>query len=99
MKPAAPAARGAATLGERGRVVEPSFGEIRIPAFLRAPGAIVLCLLALAPPARADLIVPANGVVDLAGGTVDLACTDLVVAGTLQVGGGAIVNARNVTIQ
>jgi hypothetical protein len=52
-----------------------------------------------APPALADFVVPANAVVNLGSGTVDLACTDLIVAGTLQVASGSIVNARHVTIQ
>jgi hypothetical protein len=49
--------------------------------------------------AHADLVVPANSVMNLASGTVDLACTDLVVAGTLQLASGSILNARHVTIQ
>jgi MYXO-CTERM domain-containing protein len=61
--------------------------------------ALLLWAIVLAPLARADLVVPANAVVDLGGGTIDLACTDLVVAGTLQVGSGQVVNVRNVTIQ
>ena len=36
---------------------------------------------------------------NLASGTVDLACTDLVVAGTLQLASGSVLNARHVTIQ
>lgn len=53
----------------------------------------------LASLARADLVIPANAIVNLGGGTTDLACTDLVIAGTLQLGSGQVVNARNVTIQ
>ena len=49
--------------------------------------------------AAADLVVPANAVGTLNGGTLDLGCTDLIVAGTLQLGGGQVLNARNVTIQ
>jgi len=49
--------------------------------------------------AAADFIVPANAIVSLNSGTLDLGCTDLIVAGTLQVGGGQVLNARNVTIQ
>ncbi len=33
------------------------------------------------------------------GGTLDLGCTDLIVAGTLEIGNGQVLNARNVTIQ
>lgn len=77
------------------------------PALVRRAGARSLAALAAAicfvlpwlPEARADLIVPANGIVNLNGGQVDLACTDLVVAGTLLLGTGSVVNARNVTIQ
>ncbi len=36
---------------------------------------------------------------NLASGTVDLACTDLIVAGTLQIASGSVLNARHVTIQ
>jgi len=49
--------------------------------------------------ARADLIVPAASVMSLASGVVDLACTDLVVGGTLHVNAGQVVNVRHVTIQ
>jgi len=50
-------------------------------------------------PAAADFIVPANSVVSLNGGTLDLGCTDLIVAGILQVGSGKVLNARNVMVQ
>jgi IPTL-CTERM motif len=56
-------------------------------------------IVATARPAHADLIVPANSVMSLDSGIVDLACTDVIVAGTLQVASGSIVNARHVTIQ
>ncbi len=49
--------------------------------------------------AAADFIVPANAIVSLNGGTLDLGCTDLIVAGTLQLGSGQVLNARNVTVQ
>ena len=49
--------------------------------------------------AAADFIVPANAVASLNGGTLDLGCTDLIVAGTLRLGSGQVLNARNVTIQ
>jgi IPTL-CTERM motif len=60
---------------------------------------ITIAALVIARPAHADLVVPANSVVNLASGAIDLACTDVVVAGTLQVASGSIVNARHVTIQ
>ena len=57
-------------------------------------------LLLLHPaPAAADVVVPASATGSLNGGTLDLGCTDLIVAGTLQLGGGQVLNARNVTIQ
>ena len=49
--------------------------------------------------AAADFTVPPNAIVSLNGGTLDLACTDLIVAGTLQLGNGLVLNARNVKIQ
>jgi len=49
--------------------------------------------------AHADLIVGAGSTTTLGSGVVDLACTDLIVAGTLQIASGSIHNARNVTIQ
>ena len=57
-----------------------------------------LALLAAGQNASADLVVPAGATYALAGGTTDLACTDIVVGGTLDLGGGTIVNARNVTL-
>jgi hypothetical protein len=49
--------------------------------------------------AAADYDVPANAVVSLNGGTLDLGCTDLIIGGTLQIGSGQVLNARNVTLQ
>ena len=60
----------------------------------------VATLLLLQPVlAAADFVVPPNSVVSLNGGTLDLGCTDLIVAGILQVGSGQVLNARNVTVQ
>jgi hypothetical protein len=67
-------------------------------ARLLVAGAIAGAALAAARPARADLVVPANATVNLASGSLDLACTDVVVAGTLQVASASILNARHVTI-
>jgi hypothetical protein len=53
----------------------------------------------VAASAHADLTVPGGGLVTLGPGIVDLACTDVVVAGTLHVNGGALKNVRNVSIQ
>jgi hypothetical protein len=58
-----------------------------------------LALLLHPVVAAADFIVPANATVSLNGGSVDLGCTDLIVAGTLQLGNGQVLNARNVTVQ
>jgi hypothetical protein len=63
---------------------------------LRAAAIVLLLHPVLA---AADFIVPANSVVSLNGGTLDLGCTDLIVAGTLQLGSGQVLNARNVTLQ
>jgi hypothetical protein len=63
---------------------------------LRAAALVLLLHPALA---AADFIVPANALVSLNGGTLDLGCTDLIVTGTLQVGSGQVLNARNVTVQ
>jgi hypothetical protein len=49
--------------------------------------------------AAADFIVPPNSIASLNGGTLDLGCTNLIVAGTLQIGSGQVLNARNITIQ
>lgn len=63
---------------------------------LRAVAALCLLQPALA---AADFIVPANAVVSLNGATLDLGCTDLIIAGTLQLGSGQVLNARHVDIQ
>ena len=49
--------------------------------------------------AHADLVVPSGGQYATGGGQTDLACTDVVVAGTLFVAGGSLVNVRHLTIQ
>ena len=66
---------------------------------MAARAAIVVWTCLLAAVARADLIVPANSQTDLNSGIVDLSCTDVVVAGTLNVSAGALKNVRNLTIQ
>lgn len=55
--------------------------------------------LFFAPLAHADLLVPAGGVTQLNGGSLDLGCTDVIVGGTLDLGGGTLSNVRNVSIQ
>jgi hypothetical protein len=49
--------------------------------------------------AHADLVVPAGGSYALNGGSSDLACTDLIVAGALSVDSGSLTGVRNVNIQ
>jgi hypothetical protein len=61
--------------------------------------AVAVAAVFLGGPAAADLVIPANAVVSLNSGQFDLACTDLVVAGTLRVDTGSVVNVRHVTIQ
>lgn len=48
--------------------------------------------------AVADISVPAGGVISLNGGSVDLACSDVIVAGTLSLQGGSLTNVRHVSI-
>lgn len=55
--------------------------------------------LLTALPSHADLLVPAGGTMSLSGGVVNLVCTDVVVGGTLDLGGGRLDNVRSVTIQ
>ena len=49
--------------------------------------------------AHADYIVAVNSTTSLNGGALNLSCTDLIVAGTLNLGSGAILNARNLTVR
>jgi hypothetical protein len=63
-----------------------------------AAGAIAAAF-APARDARADLVVPANGQYVTNAGLTDLACTDVIVAGTLTVNTGSLINVRHVTIQ
>lgn len=79
--------------GLRGRAGDAS------PARRTAPALLLAGLLLAALPVRADLIVPSGATTELNGGTVDLACTDVVVAGTLALGSGALRNVRHLTIQ
>lgn len=56
-------------------------------------------LLGLALPAAADYRVGAGATTFIAAGKLDLACTDLVVTGTLDLGSGAAFNIRDVIVQ
>ena len=59
----------------------------------------VSALLLMAGVARADIFVPAGASYQLAGGTTNLACTDLQIAGSAASGtGGSVVGAKDVTI-
>ena len=53
----------------------------------------------VASAANADLVIPSGGSLALNGGSSDLGCTDLIVAGALQVDSGSITGIRNVNIQ
>jgi hypothetical protein len=59
---------------------------------------VFVCLL-FARNAYCAITVPVGGSISLAGGAIDLGCTDITVAGNLQVNSAAITNVRNVTIQ
>ena len=70
----------------------------QLPVF--RPAWVVLCLMMLLPiPAWADLTVPVGSTIDLASGAMDLACTDVVVGGTLKLSSGQLGNVRHLTIQ
>jgi hypothetical protein len=61
-----------------------------------------LALVALLVPiysAHADLIVPTGSLYTNSGAQTDLGCTDVVVAGTLTVDTGSLINIRHLTIQ
>jgi hypothetical protein len=69
----------------------------RTNTWLRAM-AVPACLL-LATGAYGTITVGAGGSLSLAGGAMDLGCTDMTVAGNLQVGSAPITSVHNVTIQ
>lgn len=56
------------------------------------------CLL-LATGAYGAITIPAGGSLSLANGAMDMGCTDITVAGNLQVGSALITNVHNVAIQ
>ena len=60
---------------------------------------LLVCAFILAPAAEADYVVPAGGTTFLNGGSLDLGCTDVIVGGVLDLGGGTLSNVRNVSIQ
>ncbi len=58
------------------------------------------CLLAVAvaTSASADLRIGPGGVVSLSDGSLDLCCTDLYIAGTLNLDEGTLLGVRNLTV-
>jgi exosortase sorting signal-containing protein len=69
----------------------------RTNTWLHAVAALA-CLL-FATGAYGSVTVPAGGTISLASGALDLGCTDITVAGNLQVGSALITTVRDVTIQ
>ena len=65
------------------------------PWRFRAAG---LGLLLAGAAAHAQYVVPAGATMGLGGGTMDLACTDVIVDGTLDMQGGTFTNVRHVQI-
>jgi hypothetical protein len=70
--------------------------SIGLHAALRAAAA--LCAGFALAAAHAEIVVPAGGTVNGSGGAVDLACTDLIVGGTFNLGSGSLTNVRDVSI-
>jgi hypothetical protein len=65
----------------------------------RAAAFCATLLACIAAPAIADYDVGAGGTSFIASGRYDLACTDLLVAGTLNLDTGTFVNVRDVIVQ
>ena len=61
--------------------------------------ASIALAFALIPAGHASILVPAGGQYSTGGGQTDLSCTDVIVAGTLFVAGGALLNVRHLTVQ
>jgi hypothetical protein len=78
---------------------DPREGRAQCLVRLLLAATVAVAIFGGARPAYGDLVVPANSAVTLGSGTLDLSCTDVIVAGTLQLASGTIVNARHVTIQ
>ena len=64
----------------------------------RAALAAICAALMWVSPAMADVEIPAGGVMTLTSGGLDLACTDLIVAGRLQADAAVVNNVRHVVI-
>lgn len=70
----------------------------RRPRALLVNCALGALLFGLAAAAHADHRIGAGGVVSLAGGSISLGCTDLLVSGTLNFDSGSYRSVRNVTV-
>jgi len=57
-----------------------------------------LLVVVVATSASADQTIGAGGVVSLCDGSIDLCCTDIFIAGTLNLDEGALLNVRNLTV-
>jgi hypothetical protein len=68
----------------------------RVAPWVALSTAVVLGCTAV--PASADQRIGSGGFVPVANGTVNLGCTDLVVAGTLDIDQGTYFNVRNVHV-
>lgn len=73
----------------------------RSGALRRGTAAMLAALagLLISLPSFADMDVPAGTSSSTSGGVFDLACSDLLVAGTFSVDNGQVINVRNVVIQ
>lgn len=60
---------------------------------------LAILLASLLGISHAEVVVPVGGSTSLNGGSMDLACTDVIVGGTLDLGGGSLSNVRSVVIQ
>lgn len=72
------------------------------PRRARHRAAALACLagaLVTAPMAGADIVVPSGAVMGLDAGSIDAACTDLVVTGKLNLDSGAIFDLRDVIVE
>jgi hypothetical protein len=73
------------------------FAHLRVRRFVAS--CIAGAALCFSHSALADHIVGAGGTTLLGTARLDLACTDLIVFGTMNVDGGTIVNVRDVIVQ
>lgn len=78
---------------------DPVTGEgILIRGMRTAAGVALVLLCGALPLVQAAQIVPAGGATYVYNGLFDLACTDLTVNGTLDIGTGTYVKVRNVVV-